>query len=140
MIYDFCVIGGGIVGLATAMQLLKTHPGASLVLVEKEAAIAKHQTGHNSGVIHAGVYYDPGSLKAVLCKRGADLTKAFCTEHKIPFEVCGKMLVASNPRQLALLSNLEERARQNGLNVERLDAQALRRRCKNSQLSPPLAH
>ncbi|KPB98046.1 Hydroxyglutarate oxidase [Pseudomonas amygdali pv. lachrymans] len=79
-------------------------------------------------------------MKAVLCKRGADLTKAFCTEHKIPFEVCGKMLVASNPRQLALLSNLEERARQNGLNVERLDAQALRRRCKNSQLSPPLAH
>ncbi|PHX28980.1 L-2-hydroxyglutarate oxidase [Pseudomonas amygdali] len=131
MIYDFCVIGGGIVGLATAMQLLRAHPGASLVLVEKEAAIAKHQTGHNSGVIHAGVYYEPGSLKARLCKRGAELTKAFCTEHKIPFEVCGKMLVASNPRQLALLSSLEERARQNGLNVERLDAQALRQREPN---------
>lgn len=64
MIYDFCVIGGGIVGLATALQLLEIHPGASLVLIEKETAIAKHQTGHNSGVIHAGVYYDPGSLKA----------------------------------------------------------------------------
>ncbi|MBN4174398.1 L-2-hydroxyglutarate oxidase LhgO [Pseudomonas savastanoi pv. phaseolicola] len=122
---------GGIVGLATAMQLLKAHPGASLVLVEKEAAIAKHQTGHNSGVIHAGVYYEPGSLKARLCKRGAELTKAFCTEHKIPFEVCGKMLVASNPRQLALLSNLEERARQNGLNIERLDAAALGQREPN---------
>ncbi|RMN29113.1 hypothetical protein ALQ64_05484, partial [Pseudomonas cannabina] len=84
--------------------------------------LPKHQTGHNSGVIHAGVYYDPGSLKAVLCKRGAELTKAFCTEHKIPFEICGKMLVASNPRQLASLSNLEARARQNGLNVERLEA------------------
>ncbi|PYD02601.1 L-2-hydroxyglutarate oxidase [Pseudomonas syringae pv. maculicola] len=113
------------------MQLLRAHPGASLVLVEKEAAIAKHQTGHNSGVIHAGVYYDPGSLKAVLCKRGAELTKAFCTEHKIPYEVCGKMLVASNPRQLASLSNLEARARQNGLNVERLEAKALRQREPN---------
>lgn len=122
MIYDFCVIGGGIVGLATALQLLEIHPGASLVLIEKETAIAKHQTGHNSGVIHAGVYYDPGSLKATLCKRGAELTKSFCTEHKIPFEVCGKMLVASNTRQYSLLSKLEERARKNGLNVARLDA------------------
>ncbi|MBN4178785.1 L-2-hydroxyglutarate oxidase [Pseudomonas savastanoi] len=131
MIYDFCVIGGGIVGLATALQLLEIHPGASLVLIEKETAIAKHQTGHNSGVIHAGVYYDPGSLKATLCKRGAELTKSFCTEHKIPFEVCGKMLVASNTRQYSLLSKLEERARKNGLNVARLDAPELSRREPN---------
>ncbi|MFH7359934.1 FAD-dependent oxidoreductase, partial [Pseudomonas syringae pv. tagetis] len=78
--------------------------------------IAKHQTGHNSGVIQAGVYYDPGSIKATLCKRGAELTKTFCTEHKIPLEVCGIMLVASYTGQYSLLSMLEERGRKNGLN------------------------
>ena len=72
MIYDFCIIGGGIVGLATAMEILKRQPGASLVILEKENVLAKHQTGHNSGVIHAGIYYAPGSLKADLCKRGAE--------------------------------------------------------------------
>jgi len=95
MTYDFCVVGGGIVGLATAMALLERNPGASLVLLEKESALAMHQTGHNSGVIHSGIYYAPGSLKADLCKRGERATKEFCTEHGIPFITCGKTLVAT---------------------------------------------
>src|SRR3954469_6125890 len=96
MNYDFCIIGGGIVGLATAMKLLEKRPGASLVVLEKENGLGRHQTGHNSGVIHAGIYYAPGSFKAELCRRGAQATKEFCTLHSIPFEVCGKMLVATN--------------------------------------------
>lgn len=128
MIYDFCVIGGGIVGLATAMRLLEVYPGCSLVLMEKELSLAQHQTGHNSGVIHAGVYYAPGSLKANLCKRGAEFTKSFCTEHSIPYEVCGKFVVASNKESLARLGALEERAKQNGLTIERLDAHELHQR------------
>lgn len=131
MTYDFCVIGGGIVGLATAMRLLEMQPGASLLLVEKEARLAKHQTGHNSGVIHAGVYYAPGSLKADLCRRGAEATKAFCAEHDIPFEVCGKLLVASNAAEVERMNALEIRARQNGLSIERLDAAELRGREPN---------
>jgi L-2-hydroxyglutarate oxidase len=83
-IYDYCVIGGGIVGLATAMHLLQLHPDARLLLLEKEATLAKHQTGHNSGVIHSGIYYAPGSLKADFCRRGSEATKAFCDRHHIP--------------------------------------------------------
>ena len=82
MIYDYCVIGGGIVGLATAMELLESRPGASLVLLEKESELGVHQTGHNSGVIHAGIYYAPGSLKAELCRRGAHATKEFAAQHE----------------------------------------------------------
>lgn len=131
MIYDFCVIGGGIVGLATAMRLLDVHPGASLVLIDKEQGLAQHQTGHNSGVIHAGVYYAPQSLKAELCKRGAQATKAFCQAHAIAFEVCGKLLVASNRAELARMDALAQRARENGLALERLDAAGLREREPN---------
>jgi L-2-hydroxyglutarate oxidase len=100
MIHDFCVIGGGIVGLATAMRLLQRHPGKSLVLVEKETRLARHQTGHNSGVIHAGIYYAPGSLKAELCLKGAAATKEFCAEHGIPFQTCGKLLVATEAGEM----------------------------------------
>ena len=82
------------------MRLLQRNPGASLVLLEKESALAMHQTGHNSGVIHSGIYYAPGSLKADLCKRGERATKAFCTEHDIPFITCGKTLVATSPLEL----------------------------------------
>jgi len=131
MTYDFCIIGGGIVGLATAMELLRREPSASLLLLEKETTLAKHQTGHNSGVIHAGIYYQPGSLKADLCKRGAEATKAFCIEHEIPFEVCGKLLVASNPLELSRMAALYARSQQNGLRVERLDAAELQRREPN---------
>ncbi|MBH3427302.1 MAG: L-2-hydroxyglutarate oxidase [Pseudomonas sp.] len=131
MIYDYCIIGGGIVGLATAMALLERQPGASLLILEKEASLARHQTGHNSGVIHAGIYYAPGSLKADLCKRGAEATKAFCTEHKIKFDVCGKLLVASTPLEVQRMHALYERSQQNGLKVERLDATELQRREPN---------
>ncbi|MCC4104742.1 L-2-hydroxyglutarate oxidase [Serratia ureilytica] len=131
MNYDFCVVGGGIVGLSTAMRLLQAKPGASLVLLEKEAGLGQHQTGHNSGVIHAGVYYAPGSLKANLCKRGAQATIDFCTQHGIRFEVCGKMLVATNRQEVQRMHALHERALQNGLPVERLSAEALREREPN---------
>jgi L-2-hydroxyglutarate oxidase len=131
MTYDFCIIGGGIVGLATAMELLQREPAASLLLLEKEGTLAKHQTGHNSGVIHAGIYYQPGSLKAELCKRGAQATKDFCVEHGIEFEVCGKLLVASNPLEVQRMEALFARSQQNGLRVERLDAAELQRREPN---------
>ena len=131
MIYDFCVIGGGIVGLSTAMQLLQQQPGASLLLLEKEPQLGLHQTGHNSGVIHAGVYYAPGSLKAELCKRGAQATKAFCTEHGVRFDTCGKMLVASDAAELHRMEALHQRAVQNGLQVEPVDAAQLREREPN---------
>ncbi|MFF3702993.1 MULTISPECIES: L-2-hydroxyglutarate oxidase [Pseudomonas] len=131
MIYDYCIIGGGIVGLATAMALLKRQPGASLVILEKETTLARHQTGHNSGVIHAGIYYAPGSLKADLCKRGAQATKDFCDTHAIKYEVCGKLLVASNQLEVQRMQALYERSQQNGLKVERLDAAELRRREPN---------
>ncbi|MGE8112962.1 L-2-hydroxyglutarate oxidase [Pseudomonas sp. NPDC086566] len=131
MTYDYCIIGGGIVGLATAMALLEQRPGASLLILEKEASLGRHQTGHNSGVIHAGIYYAPGSLKAELCKRGAQATKDFCTEHGIAFEVCGKLLVASNDLEVQRMQALYERSQQNGLKVERLDAAALAEREPN---------
>ena len=91
------IIGGGIVGLATAMKLQELEPQASLIVLEKESGLAMHQTGHNSGVIHAGIYYAPGSLKARLCRAGAKATKAFCEQHGIPYETCGKLLVATMP-------------------------------------------
>jgi len=131
MTYDYCIIGGGIVGLATAMALLTRRPGASLLILEKEANLGRHQTGHNSGVIHAGIYYAPGSLKADLCKRGAQATKDFCAEHGIAFEVCGKLLVASNDLEVQRMQALYERSQQNGLKVERLDAGTLREREPN---------
>lgn len=131
MIYDFCIIGGGIVGLATAMELLKRQPNASLVILEKEPVLAKHQTGHNSGVIHAGIYYAPGSLKADLCKRGAEATKQFCSEHGIKFEVCGKLLVASTALEVQRMEALYARSQLNGMKVERLGAEQLRAREPN---------
>ena len=131
MTYDFCVVGGGIVGLATAKALLERHPGATLVLLEKERALAQHQTGHNSGVIHSGIYYAPGSLKADLCKRGERATKEFCAAHGIPFVTCGKTLVATSALELARLEALVVRAAENGIDAERLDETELRRREPN---------
>jgi (S)-2-hydroxyglutarate dehydrogenase len=129
--FDYCVVGGGIVGLATAMKLLELHPGASLVLLEKESALAMHQTGHNSGVIHSGIYYAPGSLKADLCRRGERATKEFCTAHGIPFITCGKTLVATTPLELERMEALVGRAAENGIEVERLDGAELVRREPN---------
>lgn len=131
MTYDYAIIGGGIVGLATARAIRRRQPDAQLLLIEKEPTVAAHQTGHNSGVIHAGVYYAPGSLKATLCHAGAMATKAFCRANGIPFDECGKLLVATSPREMARMEVLEGRARQNGLVIERLTAEALREREPN---------
>lgn len=131
MIFDYCVIGGGIVGLATAMRLLETMPGISLVLLEKENQLAQHQTGHNSGVIHAGIYYPPGSLKAELCRKGAAVTKAFCAENNVRFDVCGKLLVATSAAEMARMEALHERSRQNGIEASRIDAEELKEREPN---------
>ncbi len=129
--YDFAVIGGGIVGLATAKALLNRHPGASLVVVEKEEALAQHQTGHNSGVIHAGVYYKPGSLKAELCTAGARRTREFCDEQGIAYRDTGKLIVATDEAEVVRMEALLERATANGLSLERLDAAELHRREPN---------
>ncbi|MFE3290941.1 L-2-hydroxyglutarate oxidase [Rhodococcus sp. NPDC059234] len=126
--YDYCVIGGGIVGVATARELLRRRPGSSLLLLEKADRLGFHQTGHNSGVIHSGIYYQPGSLKAELSRRGAELTKVFAAEHGIPFDVRGKLLVATDAVELARMQALYERSKTNGLDVEVLDATELRRR------------
>jgi len=124
--YDITIVGGGIVGLSTALQLKPRYPDAAVLLMEKESALAHHQTGHNSGVIHAGVYYQPGSLKADFCKRGRIETVNFCLEHGIAFERCGKLLVATDDIEMGRLAGLEERCRQNGICVERWDERQLR--------------
>jgi len=131
MLYDYCVIGGGIVGLATAMKLLEAQPSARLVIIEKEAGCGHHQTGHNSGVIHSGIYYAPGSLKADLCRRGAQATRDFCAEHGVPFEVCGKLLVATDELERQRMDALFTRAQQNNVAVERMDVAALKEREPN---------
>lgn len=131
MIFDYCVIGGGIVGLATAMRLLETYPGSSLILLEKEDALGKHQTGHNSGVIHAGIYYPPGSLKAELCRKGAEATKVFCEENGIRFDVCGKLLVATSALEVQRMEALYERSKQNTIGVQRVGEGELKEREPN---------
>jgi (S)-2-hydroxyglutarate dehydrogenase len=112
---DIAIIGGGIIGLATALSLTDRYPRARLVLLDKEPKLAAHQTGHNSGVIHSGIYYKPGSLKAQLTVEGARLMKAFCTEHGIHWEPCGKLIVATDDRELGRLQSLHERGQANGL-------------------------
>ncbi|EOW9219541.1 L-2-hydroxyglutarate oxidase [Vibrio cholerae] len=126
MIYDYVIVGGGIVGVSTAWQLKQRYPEKSILLVEKEAGFSRHQTGHNSGVIHAGVYYAPGSLKADFCKRGVERTLAFCEQHDIPVENCGKLLVATNEQELERMHALYDRCLQNQIDVEKLDAVQLK--------------
>ena len=124
--YDFAVIGGGIVGLSTAWTLLRRYPGAGVVVLEKEEALACHQTGHNSGVIHSGVYYKPGSLKARLSKEGGTRLVDLCREHGIAYEVCGKVIVATEPEEIPRLRNIHGRGRENGLGVEKLGPDELK--------------
>lgn len=126
MNYDYLIIGAGIVGLSTAWQLKQRLPHKRIVLIEKEADFAKHQTGHNSGVIHAGIYYAPDSLKAKFCREGAAATKAFCQTHNIYFEQCGKLLVATNAIEYQRMQALYERAHTNGLAVEWLNERELK--------------
>lgn len=129
--YDFIIIGGGIIGMSTAMQLARAKPDCKIVLVEKESGPARHQTGHNSGVIHAGVYYTPGSLKARFCLEGNRATKAFCDTHGIAYEECGKLLVATNDLELERMQALWERTEANGLEREWLSASELKEREPN---------
>jgi (S)-2-hydroxyglutarate dehydrogenase len=125
--YDIIVVGGGIVGLATALKLKTTNPFLKVLLLEKENELAKHQTGNNSGVIHSGLYYKPGSLKAKNCIHGYHLLVDFCKENSVPFELCGKIVVATEEKELALLENLYERGQQNGLqNLKKLSKEELK--------------
>jgi len=123
--YDYAVIGGGIVGLSTAMQLAQQYPHARILMLEKEALPAQHQTGRNSGVIHSGIYYKPGSYKARFARAGSSSMVDFCREHDIPHEVCGKVIVATQEKERQGLDNLFQRGRQNGLPVRKISPQEL---------------
>lgn len=127
-LFDFVIIGGGIVGLATALQIKQQSAQHSVLLLEKELRLAKHQTGHNSGVIHAGAYYQPGSLKAEFCRRGSQATMEFCRIHRIAFKQTGKLLVATDNREYQRMLDLKQRCTQNGLEIEQLDQRQLQQR------------
>ncbi len=118
--YDFAVIGGGIVGLSTAMTLGQQYPNAKILVLEKESRWAFHQTGNNSGVIHSGIYYKPGSYKAKFCRDGAQSMVDFCRSHNIPHEICGKVIIATQEKELPQLETLYQRGLENGLEVARL--------------------
>jgi len=125
--YDIIVVGGGIVGLATALKIKTSNPFLKVLLLEKENELAKHQTGNNSGVIHSGLYYKPGSLKAINCIHGYHLLIDFCKENNVPFELCGKIVVATEEKELPLLENLYVRGQQNGLeNLKKLTKDELK--------------
>src|SRR5271168_1180116 len=129
MQYDFCVVGGGIVGLATAREILKRRPGASLILLEKEADFAIHQTGHNSGVIHSGIYYAPGSLKARLCKEGREKLWEYCDAKQLEWKPVGKLIVATEESELGRLDDLMQRGIANGIDgLQIVDAKGIEER------------
>lgn len=124
---DFIIIGGGIVGLSTAYHLKKHNADFNVVVLEKESDLALHQTGHNSGVIHSGIYYKPGSLKAINCKKGYDQLIQFCDENTIPYDLCGKIIVATEKKELASLSTILERGRANGLvGIKKINSQEIK--------------
>jgi L-2-hydroxyglutarate oxidase len=122
MVYDFAIVGGGIVGLATAMTLSQRCPAAQILLLEKEEGISMHQSGRNSGVIHSGIYYKPSGYKAMFARAGASSMVQFCRQNGIPHEVCGKVIVATQEKDLAGLESLFQRGQQNGLPVRKISA------------------
>ena len=125
--FDLAIVGGGILGLATAYRLLEARPGLGVVVIEKEDGLARHQSGRNSGVIHAGLYYAPGSLKARLCREGKEALERFCQEHGVPFDRCGKLVVAVDRSELGRLAELRQRGTANGIaDLEVLEPSAFR--------------
>ncbi|MBD2208545.1 L-2-hydroxyglutarate oxidase [Calothrix sp. FACHB-156] len=124
--YDFAIIGGGIVGLSTGMALGKRYPNARILVLEKESNWAFHQTGNNSGVIHSGIYYKPGSYKAKFCRDGANSMVEFCREHGIAHDICGKVIVATSDAEIPRLENLYKRGLENGIKVQRISPEEVR--------------
>ncbi len=122
---DIIVIGGGIVGLATAYDLSTRHPELSITILEKENRLAAHQSGHNSGVLHSGIYYKPGSLKALNCRKGKALMEQFCEEHDIPYNICGKVIVATSEEERPVLHDIYERGQANGVVCDIIDRDQL---------------
>lgn len=120
---DILIIGGGIVGLATAYRLMNRFPDKSISILEKEAELGFHQTGHNSGVLHTGIYYKPGSLKAINCRAGKQAMEEFCTEHGIDFEICGKVIVATDELEIPRMQGIYERGQQNGVSCRLISAE-----------------
>lgn len=131
MVYDYIIIGGGIVGMSTAWQLQKLLKDKKILLLEKESGFARHQTGHNSGVIHAGVYYPPDSLKAKFCREGSVATIKFCQDNGIEYDQCGKLLVATNEVEFERMQALYRRCCDNGVEVEMFSTQELKKREPN---------
>ncbi len=124
--YDVVIVGGGIVGLSTGMAIYEKYPGIKLLVIEKESELAKHQTGNNSGVIHSGIYYTPGSFKARFAKQGSKDMQEFCKKHDIAYDMCGKVIVASNEEELPLLDDLYKRGLENELAIEKIDQKRLK--------------
>jgi len=127
-VFDYAIVGGGIVGLSTALALTERFPQSRIVVIEKEEQFASHQTGRNSGVIHSGIYYKPGSFKAQFCREGNESMISFCREHGVPYDVCGKVIVATDASEIPALERLHTRAIENGLPVQRLTPEQLHER------------
>lgn len=126
--YDLAIVGGGIVGLATAVQMLVKRPDTRLAVIEAEPNVGMHQSGHNSGVLHSGIYYKPGSLKAVLCRSGKAMMETFCAENGVPTDRCGKVIVATNAKELESLDKIQQRGEANGVECYRINSDELRQR------------
>jgi len=124
--HDVAIVGGGIVGLATAWQLTERFPRLRVLVLEKEAAVGEHQTGHNSGVLHSGIYYQPGSLRAVNCREGKRAMEAFCAAHGVPFDICGKVIIAVNEAEVPRLMKIYDRGQQNGVRCELIGPERLK--------------
>lgn len=120
------ILGGGIVGLATAWQVLERWPGLKVHVIEKESTVGAHQTGHNSGVLHSGIYYRPGSLRALNCRAGKAAMERFCSDHGVPYEICGKVIVAVDAAELPGLERIYERGQANGVRCEMVDSPRLK--------------
>lgn len=123
---DVVIVGGGIVGLATGLKLQSRFPTLGITLIEAESAVGRHQSGHNSGVLHSGIYYKPGSQKAICCRAGKLEMEEFCTEHSIPWDKCGKVVVATSESEISRLENIAQRASLNGVHCERINSDQLR--------------